>query len=151
MEINTQNIKMVIYKDDVSLFKQLLDKGLNIDLIIENGKSLLIYSIGINSDNITKYLIENGADLDIRDDKGYTAAKYAAWRNDLDNLLLLTKHGADLDVVFDCDRWVVSNISFYAYICEYQPHYIPYIKNFVSDELKQKYKYLFNMEGAGLL
>jgi len=159
MEINTYNIKLVVDNDDVSKFKHLIESGLDINSIItSDNKNVLIYCVVHGATKITKYLIEIGADLNVQDDFGYTCTMISAYRNDLDTLLLFVKNGADLSIkdnngktIFDVDRWVISREEFHEYICEYQPGCISYIKDDVSDDLKNKYKLLFRMEGIGLL
>lgn len=74
----------------------LLDAGINPDLQIYNGYSILSRAVSNNKNDIVKILLQAGADPNLKSDKGLTALD-AAFRNNEETVRLLIAAGANVN------------------------------------------------------
>ena len=68
-----ENILFALIDGDVEKIKEGLNKGLDIDMIVMQGNSLLASAAYYGHAQIVELLVEKGADLTIRNDAGQTA------------------------------------------------------------------------------
>lgn len=74
----------------------LINAGVDVNSIANNGDSILSYSACLGHDNITQYLIEKGANLDMQNEDGCTALMLAANTKYFATAQMLIKAGASI-------------------------------------------------------
>ncbi|ORX61211.1 ankyrin [Piromyces finnis] len=91
----------ILYKsvqnENINTIKELIDYGININEIYDNGDTSLIYSIKCENIEMIKFLIENGANPNRENDFGRTPISYAIEKENLSILKYLIENGAKFD------------------------------------------------------
>ena len=85
------------YYSEDDIMKMLLKAGANPNIIVENGVSLLTYTIDSLCDKVAKLLIKSGADIEARDINGMTPLMHAAESGSLPVIKALVEKGADIN------------------------------------------------------
>jgi ankyrin repeat protein/uncharacterized protein DUF1566 len=99
-----QNLLTAAYQRNITLVKDFLDAGADVNAKDEDGYTALIMAAKngeqerdklINQYKIVQLLVDNGADVNAKQKDGHTALKYAR-RNDLAQVIkILKQHGAE--------------------------------------------------------
>jgi len=84
-------LKEVILEGDTDFLNGIIETGINIDAIFENGKTLLIFATENGQYQIVTKLLEYGANPDIKDKNGKIAINYAFYNNDFGIILEIIK------------------------------------------------------------
>lgn len=98
---------------DLAVIEYLIEQGLDINAVNENGFTPLIFSLDLNKTKIASFLIDqNNIDLNQVNAYGFNALHYAARNEDISNVCKLLAAGADPSVVNN------ENESFYDLLTE---------------------------------
>jgi ankyrin repeat protein len=91
-------LNIAISKNNTDLLKTAADKGANLDIQDENGRTPLHLTIDRKTPEIAYILIEKGANLDTQDIYGKTPLHWAIIYNRTEIALALINKGANLDI-----------------------------------------------------
>ena len=108
-----EDLLKAVNADDISRIKNLLNEGLDVNGMNEDGWSALMVAASKGSMEILKLLIENGAALDVKNRQGgQTALIFAAHWGHTEVVRYLIAKGANLNVQMD-DGWtaLIDSIS----------------------------------------
>jgi ankyrin repeat protein len=94
---NDYNLAMAATKGNIEVVKLLIDRGANVNAILEDGITPLINAARAGHVNICALLIEKGADVDIKPASGQTALSTSAKYGKLKTAEFLIKKGATVD------------------------------------------------------
>jgi ankyrin repeat protein len=101
-DLNNQlNLINSIDKNNIDKCKLLIDKGIKLNVQIENhfhGYTPLMIAISNNNIEICKLLIEKGANVDMQDKRGYTPLMIGITKNNIEICKLLIEKGANVDI-----------------------------------------------------
>ncbi len=76
----------------------LITKGVNLDIIYQNGESILMIALRYEMEDIARQIIECGANLNIKDNKGDTALSIVFNKPKFDNIFkILVDRGVKID------------------------------------------------------
>jgi len=81
-----------------SIFKLLIEKGIDINIKNNQGETILMKAIQCHHPEIAKILIENGAYINAVSNNGITVLEQAAHNGDLETVRLLIEKGAVINV-----------------------------------------------------
>uniref|UniRef100_A0A0X3PAB3 Uncharacterized protein n=1 Tax=Schistocephalus solidus TaxID=70667 RepID=A0A0X3PAB3_SCHSO len=89
---------------DTNEIKQLLAKGVDINVVNVDGLTALHQACIVNNYDVTKFLLEHGADVNIQDNEGWTPLHACASCPYPELTKLLLDHGADVGIAsFDME------------------------------------------------
>ncbi len=91
------NWATAIQADDLSTVEVLLDRGADVNVATENGKTALMSAAKLGHRSLMEALLRGGADINAVNHNGGTALMYAALGGDLEAVRYLLKRGAKLD------------------------------------------------------
>ena len=99
---------------DYRIFRMIINRGANLNLRYENGRTIIYDAIDQGRNNAISLLLENGADVNIRDDEGLTPFQFALIENrSIYILKKLHSHGADLNYEDENGRNALSYAAQY--------------------------------------
>ncbi len=84
-----------IQSGNITLMKQLLAKGSDINYKLKEGQTALFIAIQSHKTNCVEHLLQNGAKHDIKDKQGHSPMWWAIQNGFQDIVTLLLKHGAN--------------------------------------------------------
>jgi len=87
-----------VKQGNIDKIKELLDKGVNVNVATSVGWTPLHVAVYCGCTNIVKLLLNHGADVNVRDNDGWTPLLFTAYYGREDIVKLLLNHGADLDI-----------------------------------------------------
>ncbi|MDM1348908.1 ankyrin repeat domain-containing protein [Myroides marinus] len=87
-----------IKKNDLTAVKQLVDRGVNLEIQNVKGETPLMYAVYLKYNSIAKALIEAGANVNAQDKILNSPFLYAGAEGNLEIVQLSLKHGADFTV-----------------------------------------------------
>ncbi|KUF43636.1 ankyrin repeat domain-containing protein [Myroides marinus] len=87
-----------IKKNDLTAVKQLVDRGVNLEIQNVKGETPLMYAVYLKYNSIAKALIEAGANVNAQDKILNSPFLYAGAEGNLEIVQLALKHGADFTV-----------------------------------------------------
>ncbi|MFY8037654.1 MAG: ankyrin repeat domain-containing protein [Cyclobacteriaceae bacterium] len=92
------NLFDIIILDDKKLFEKLISSEIDINILNDDGNSLLHIALSYHRFEIASSLIEKGINVNIQNKKGKTAMHYAASPEALEIAKLIIKNGGDLNI-----------------------------------------------------
>ncbi|MDM1503711.1 ankyrin repeat domain-containing protein [Myroides marinus] len=87
-----------IKKNDLTAVKQLVERGVNLEIQNVKGETPLMYAVYLKYNSIAKALIEAGANVNAQDKVLNSPFLYAGAEGNLEIVQLSLKHGADFTV-----------------------------------------------------
>ncbi|MDM1369840.1 ankyrin repeat domain-containing protein [Myroides marinus] len=87
-----------IKKNDLTAVKQLVERGVNLEIQNVKGETPLMYAVYLKYNSIAKALIEAGANVNAQDKILNSPFLYAGAEGNLEIVQLALKHGADFTV-----------------------------------------------------
>ncbi len=95
MEDPNQNLIDAIVRDDFEKIRNILDRGLDIDVDLGSRITPLVLAIEYSGLNIISYLVERGADVNTVGPYGFNPMRTALQRGRHDIIKYLIEHGAN--------------------------------------------------------
>jgi hypothetical protein len=83
------------YENKTDLIKQMVQSGVNIESVNDDGTTVLMVSAYKGNVDLVKFLLDSGASIETRDNRGSTPLMWASMGGDVDVVELLLDRGAD--------------------------------------------------------
>lgn len=121
-------LRDIIKRDDLCTVQSVIDKGININMQDNIGRTMLMYAVSEGRLNIVKCLLDNGADINVQNIYGSTALAYVIGQDRLDIAKYLTDCGADVTIQDENGRTVLmyaakhKDCNTVQYLIELQGH-----------------------------
>jgi len=86
------------HKENINDMKVLLERGVPVDIIVDNNENTLLIISSINKSlEVVIFLLENGANIEAKDVEGDTSLGCASFIGYSDVVSTLLKHGANIE------------------------------------------------------
>jgi hypothetical protein len=91
------NLVDAVRKKDITLVKQLIGQGADVNMKNSSGQSPLLFAVTTKNVEIMKLLIENGVDINKKFENGNFPLDLAIYNKDIEMVKLLLKNGAKVN------------------------------------------------------
>lgn len=115
-DVKSQFLHSAIYYKDMNLIDALVDKGIDVNLLNNYGKSALHEAVRYGYQDMVNYILDRNADANIPDSSGYTPLYYALHRNEGPIAEDLLSKGALFNPSFKGHATLLHNAAYSGYV-----------------------------------
>jgi ankyrin repeat protein len=92
------SLQYAVYYNQTEAVRLLIEKGANLNIADENGRTPLLLAVEYNYKDIIHILLDKGADMNIRDKEGYSPLIRAVYYGYFDIAKIFIERGADVNI-----------------------------------------------------